>query len=1006
MKTTSRALLVAALLALIVAPLTAQQTVQDLLNKLAPEIETLKMISSTVAADLAALKALINPPVSTASTAAFLRVDTTTQGSWQGVYGNQQAALAATAPTNPISMSGQSPFIWNPNTSDVRALQSGTARVAACWYGAAFAVQIDATTPRQLAIYLLDWDGSGRSQRIDVLDATTQYVLDTRTLDHFHDGQYVVWNVTGHVVVKVTLLGGVNAVVSGVFLDPVNGTPPPAPLPIPPPPPPSPPPSPLPPPDPTQDTGNGPRADDWQVWNAPQVIEVQKSAGKEMTDLAWAHLHHMDPASQTVTLTPVIWQPNPSGYDANPAGWTPPADVRMRYLVHGQPVSEWLPSPFTFVLSINNPLLPLFDGGWDISMDVQGASRLDYRARPAYLHLHRMRALTAWTPIFNRDASITDFGKGVVYVKRDDLKPKAHPANPVVEPWSEVPVNQGLWLEWLTVGGGFHVPTFMVWEEPPGTPSAGLTFVRAMQPAQAHEGDFRALYSNNLDHDAFGDDGERKNPTKDGPRGVGWVNGYNQMQCGPGGNCYFVANAGPLRVVKPDGELVTIAGWRVKPDKNPVWHLKPLNDVRKNMELRGVWLSGQDANDPGFHNPGDVTVDWSSDTPTAVTLYVAGATDNVVWKVVVDKTTWVGTVSVFAGALDRSPGYVNGVGPAARFAYPQSLVHDPVCACLYVADLFNNAVRKITMGGTVTTLFGSPGMGARLQAAGATHVFEEFGAPQNHDTAENRRLSRFVVPSNPDVYLPFVIRTNSLGQIVLADNGYSAIRQIDPASGATTFIHDIGGPGVASNFVGGWIAMDVDRWGHAGPLDGIYWLTAESTTYTDMAGSRFNEAFAWTSSDGSRSEWVFGPIGYATGIGRQEWVRPPHYAWTVAVDSRGAVIYGGFGNAGFARLRKARPGAPTAPPDLHQWWNATAIWTRGTQEDSYIQPPLPAFPATSYTFKHGEMGHGLLGFPDSWDYATATDAQIADAFGLAPEIRANAAALASVTAVIRLWGAP
>jgi hypothetical protein len=41
--------------------------------------------------------------------------------------------------------------------------------------------------------------------------------LDTRTISGFTSGIYLQWNVTGHVQFRITLLGGANAVISGIF---------------------------------------------------------------------------------------------------------------------------------------------------------------------------------------------------------------------------------------------------------------------------------------------------------------------------------------------------------------------------------------------------------------------------------------------------------------------------------------------------------------------------------------------------------------------------------------------------------------------------------------------------------------------------------------------------------------------------------------------------------------------------------------------------------------------
>ena len=76
-----------------------------------------------------------------------------------------------------------------------------------------------------MALYLLDWDGNNsRVTRVDVLDAATQQVLATQTVQAYQAGVYLVWNVQGHVVFRFTNVGsGPNAVLSGIFFDPPAG---------------------------------------------------------------------------------------------------------------------------------------------------------------------------------------------------------------------------------------------------------------------------------------------------------------------------------------------------------------------------------------------------------------------------------------------------------------------------------------------------------------------------------------------------------------------------------------------------------------------------------------------------------------------------------------------------------------------------------------------------------------------------------------------------------------
>jgi hypothetical protein len=163
------------------------------------------------------------------ATATFVRTDATTQGTWRGVYGTQGSALAADATNLPayaqLTLSGQSTWTWDASTTNVRALQrpAGSDRFAATWFrNGSFTIDLNLTdgSAHQVALYGVDWDARSRTERIEVLDAASGTVLDTRTLTNFVNGQYLVWTITGHVVFRVTLMAGGNAVISGLFIGP------------------------------------------------------------------------------------------------------------------------------------------------------------------------------------------------------------------------------------------------------------------------------------------------------------------------------------------------------------------------------------------------------------------------------------------------------------------------------------------------------------------------------------------------------------------------------------------------------------------------------------------------------------------------------------------------------------------------------------------------------------------------------------------------------------------
>jgi hypothetical protein len=175
------------------------------------------------------------PPATTA-TAAFLGQDATTQGSWIGVYGGQGYSVAGTTPAMPANTAvvlGQN-FTYAASTSDPRALQvpGGSSRIAAVWYmNQVFHADIDltGTGPRDVALYFLDWDTSARATRVQVMDAASREILDTRSVSSFHGGIYLTYRIGGHVLIEVARQAGTNVVLSGLFLDAASPTPTPTP---------------------------------------------------------------------------------------------------------------------------------------------------------------------------------------------------------------------------------------------------------------------------------------------------------------------------------------------------------------------------------------------------------------------------------------------------------------------------------------------------------------------------------------------------------------------------------------------------------------------------------------------------------------------------------------------------------------------------------------------------------------------------------------------------------
>jgi hypothetical protein len=171
------------------------------------------------------------PPAATAS-ATFIKTDTTTKGTWSGVYGSEGYEVVNNASSYPYyaqaSVSGQAAYTWASSTSEARALQKATNtadRLAATWYSSSnFTIDLNLNDAfaHRVTLYCLDWDGGGaRSQTIEILDATTNQILNSQSVTSFTEGKYLVWNIRGHVKIKLTYTGqaGYSAVVSGLFFD-------------------------------------------------------------------------------------------------------------------------------------------------------------------------------------------------------------------------------------------------------------------------------------------------------------------------------------------------------------------------------------------------------------------------------------------------------------------------------------------------------------------------------------------------------------------------------------------------------------------------------------------------------------------------------------------------------------------------------------------------------------------------------------------------------------------
>ena len=144
------------------------------------------------------------------------------------MYGSQGVDIAGVGDTLPayaIASTTGIPFTWATSTTDVRAPQNltGTGRTAAEWYGAStfdFDLSLTDGSTHQVALYVLDFDNQNRQEKVQVLNAGTGAQLAAETVYPFSGGDYLLFNVSGSVIFRITQISGGSSALTGVFIDP------------------------------------------------------------------------------------------------------------------------------------------------------------------------------------------------------------------------------------------------------------------------------------------------------------------------------------------------------------------------------------------------------------------------------------------------------------------------------------------------------------------------------------------------------------------------------------------------------------------------------------------------------------------------------------------------------------------------------------------------------------------------------------------------------------------
>jgi gliding motility-associated-like protein len=259
--------------------------------------------------------------------------------------------------------------------------------------------------------------------------------------------------------------------------------------------------------------------------------------------------------------------------------------------------------------------------------------------------------------------------------------------------------------------------------------------------------------------------------------GTGKSASFNQpfgVATDPTGNLYVVDHLNnTIRKITPAGVVSTIAG------------------------------SGSIGRDNGvgtaasFNNPTGIAVDRGGN------IYVADVSNNMIRKI-----TPGGVVTTLAGS--GATGSADGLGSAATFNNPSGIAVD-AAGNVYVADLSNNRIRKITAGGLVSTIAGSGFVGSADGTGAAATFNQPYGLAVDITgtlfvTDWGNDLIRKITPDGVVTTIagtgqpgsadgqgtaasfnqPFGIAVDEAGNIYIADTGNEKIREISPTGLVTT----------------------------------------------------------------------------------------------------------------------------------------------------------------------------------------------------------------------------
>jgi sugar lactone lactonase YvrE len=284
------------------------------------------------------------------------------------------------------------------------------------------------------------------------------------------------------------------------------------------------------------------------------------------------------------------------------------------------------------------------------------------------------------------------------------------------------------------------------------------------------------------------------------------------------GTLYLVKADAPLSRIEPDGKLTVLP---ITPVSSARLAIDSDGNVFEANSSQGVVYKYDKGGSRTVFASGLRTQLESLSNNTMVialggdgSLYVADKLINFIRKI-----SATGQVTTLAGT--GAAGAVDGIGVSAQFSNPSGIAIDNV-GNVYVADELNYTIRKITPNGVVSTLAGMAGMKGSIDGVGATARFQSLGdiaidrsgAVIAADTGNNavRRISPDGVVTTiagalrnkgstdgaalaSRLNLPGSIARDNAGNMYFAEEGNSTIRKLSLGGDVTTFAGKAGTSG-------------------------------------------------------------------------------------------------------------------------------------------------------------------------------------------------------------------